>query len=211
MADRPTQLDPRASRILRGRRRRRAGLASAALLIVAGVVASWAFRAGGLSTDRGRLHQKWCRVVGVVAGDTLRVEPDDGAAVVVKLIGVDANGDAPALAFTESAVSPRVLLYLQDVPTRDHAGNVLAYAYLEDGSLLNQAILDRGLAYADRRWDYAYRASFTQAEEAASRKRVGVWADDGHEATMPEWRRRWLGEMRKEVWAREPWVRSGEP
>ena len=204
-------LDPRARRILFRRKAKQLALALVLLASVAIVVASRSTGAGLLATDRARFHQKRFRVVDVIDGDTLRLAPDGGAAATVKLLGVDADGSPDARAFTRAACGEPVLLYLQDVPTRDHAGNLLAYVFLPDGTLLNQTLVTNGLAYADRRFDYPYRTTFVQAEEAASRKRVGLWADDAHDETMPEWRKRWLTEVRKKPWERKAWVRPNEP
>ena len=206
-------LDPRARRILFRRKAKRFALALVLVAFVAIVVASRSTGTGLLATDRARFHQKHCRVVEVIEGDTLRVSPGGGggAAVTVKLLGVDADAAPAARDFTRSICGETVLLYLQDVPTRDHAGNLLAYVFLPDGTLLNQTLVTNGLAYADRRFDYPYRATFVQAEEAASRKRVGLWADDAHDDTMPGWRKRWLAEVRKKPWERREWVRADEP
>ena len=211
MSKQPVQLDPRAARLLRLRRLKRTAFGAALALMFLCVVASHSLLQSGLATDKARFQQRECRVVEVVQGDTLRVTTEDGAAATVRLVGVDANGSDDARAFAEAACGGGVRLYLQDVPTRDHAGDLLAYVFLPDGSLLNQELIARGLAYADRRWEYAYRSPFMQLEAAASKRRVGLWADDAHEGTMPEWRKRWLTEVRKKPWKRQEWVRPDEP
>ena len=205
------QLDPRARRILRSRRWRRGAITLLLVALGVAVIGSRSRGAGVVATDKTRFHQQHGTVAEVVAGDDLRVVTDRGTAATVRLIGVDANASPAAAAFAREACRGGVLLYLQDVPTRDHAGDLLAYVFLPDGSLLNETLIARGLAYADRRWDYAYRSTFTQVEAAASKKRLGLWADDSHERTMPEWRQRWLTEVRKKPWKRQEWVRADEP
>ena len=129
---------PRATRILRVRRWKRVAFGSVLVVTFLCVAASHSVLQSGLATDKARFHQRTCRGVEVVAGDTLRVTTDSGAAETVKLIGVDANASPAAADLVKVACRDGVLLYLQDVPTRDGAGELLAYIFLPDGSLLNE-------------------------------------------------------------------------
>lgn len=165
---------------------------------------------GAGATDHERFHQRWFEVVEVIDGHTLRLRSDEAPPFEVKLAGVDTTGVAEAPAFVAERHGGRVLVYLEDVPTRDSAGNLLAYLFLPDDTLLNEHVLAAGLGYADRRWEYAFRGTFQQAEEAAWRQKQGLWASQD-ESQMPEWRQRWLAEMRKDPWKRQEWRLPDEP
>ena len=210
MKTREFQLDPRAQRILRRRRIWRAAKWAVVALIVAAVIASLSGFGAGAASDHARFHQRRVRVVEIDQGDSLIIDLD-GRPTTVRLIGIDANGSLAARDLLRRLCGDHATLYLQDMPTRDRAGRLLAYAYDDSGTLLNDAAIRAGLAYADRRWDYAYKTPFVQAETAAAGKRIGLWADDAHEATMPDWRKRWLAEYRKKPWDRAEWVRANEP
>jgi endonuclease YncB( thermonuclease family) len=102
------------------------------------------------------------------------------------------------------------MLYLELVPTRSHAGELLAYVYTAGDLLLNARLIEEGLAFADRRWDYSFARQFFHLEEQAQSRRRGIWGGVT-EGQMPEWRQRWLAEMRKQPWERGQWVRDDEP
>src|SRR5687767_8848500 len=200
-------LEMRAVRLLRARRRARwafLGLSLAALVVL---LAGMAWTGG--ATDHDRYHQRRFPVLEVVEGDELRLGSGAGT-FVVKLIGVDAHGSAEARELARAVCGAEVMLYLETVPTRDHAGKLLAYVYAGDGTLVNAALIESGWAYADRRWDYSFLRMFLQAEEQAQSRKRGMWPGMT-EDRMPEWRQRWLAELKKEPWKRQEWRRKDEP
>lgn len=166
------------------------------------------------ATDHGRFHQADVTVTEVVEGDLLRVIT--GREVTnVRLLGSDAFGRSDALDRTKAAIDDAggtVRLYLEDVPTRNAAGELLAYVFLGD-DLLNEQLVAAGVAFTDRRFEYSYRQHFERLEHQAAARRLGVWTTfpDVPDAAMPEWRRRWLAEQRKEPWNRSEWRRADEP
>ncbi len=182
-----------------------------AMALLAVVLAA---RSLGESTqsDHARFHRQHFRVTEVVAGDALRLtRKGDEAAFTVRLVGVDAHGLTAARAAAADVLGDgQVLLYLENVPTRNHAGELIAYVYAADGTLLNQRLIEEGAAFADRRWDYSFLRTFLQAEEQARTRGRGLWPQMTEEQ-MPEWRRRWLAELQKEPWRRQEWRRRDEP
>ncbi len=204
------RLDPRAIRLLRARRRARLVLLIVLLLVTVAVLAALATREAGGSTDHDRYHQRRFAVVEVVQGDALLLLRQDGERFPVRLIGVEANGSPAAREVAAALCGDEVLLYLEVVPSRNHAGELLAYVYGTEGVHVNARLVETGVAFADRRWDYSFLRTFLQLEEQARTRGAGIWGDMTEER-MPEWRRRWLAELRKEPWKRQEWRRPDEP
>ena len=108
-------------------------------------------------------------------------------------------------------VGRRVKLVLDPIhPPRDKHGRLLAYVYLVDaagnpmeagagptgavlappeGQSLNQWLIERGLAFADFRFEHVHEIRCERAERTARKAKAGLWAGV-REAQMPEWRRR---------------------
>jgi hypothetical protein len=164
------------------------------------------------ATDRGRFHQQEVVVQAVEPGPRLVLDDD----VRVRLLGVTVGRREEDRASTvawlrERAEGQNVLLYLDKAPHRGRDGDLLAYVY-QDDELLNGGLIEAGLAYADRRFDYVYAGTFTGLEQAAMRKRLGVWEafPNVPDEAMPAWRVRWLAELRKPSWEQGDW-RPGAP
>ena len=62
-----------------------------------------------------------------------------------------------------------------DKTQQDRHGRLLAYVYLEDGTMLNLLLLRQGLASVFRRYDFVYRKEFLAAEQTARSSRLGLW------------------------------------
>ena len=159
--------------------------------------------------DHDVYHQKTFRLDAPLASVSLTLLDSAGGRHEVRLLGVDFSTNSPPAAATVE-VGEEVTLLLEDVPTRNSVGEVLAYVFLPDGSLLNEQLVAQGRAYVDRRYEFAYRRTFEQAEEAAFKKELGLWAEHD-ESAMPGWRQRWLAELRKPAWERTEWRRPDEP
>jgi len=134
-------------------------------------------------------------VIWIYDGDTLKVEPLG----TVRLIGIDVPERADSSRdryLAEQGISAarqrkiytaakefnirqvkgkRVKLILGD-PPRDRHDRLLAYVYLPDGRLLNQLLIEQGLAVVYRRFSFSMKDDFLAAEAAAARSGVGLWA-----------------------------------
>lgn len=127
-------------------------------------------------------------VTRVVDGDTVRVLID-GQDTAVRLIGIDtpetvAPNRPVECAGPEASVYAEQLMSGQDVYLEldasqgayDTYGRVLAYVWLEDGVMVNLAMLQTGLAeeytYDD---PYTYQQLFQQTEQQAREDLLGQW------------------------------------
>lgn len=127
-------------------------------------------------------------VTRVVDGDTVRVLID-GQDTAVRLIGIDtpetvAPNRPVECAGPEASVYAEQLMSGQDVYLEldatqgayDTYGRVLAYVWLEDGVMVNLAMLQTGLAeeytYDD---PYKYQQLFQEAEQQAEEDLLGLW------------------------------------
>jgi micrococcal nuclease len=179
-------------------RRRRTSLL---LLLVAAAVAVWWVVAGGSGTDAppaavpgSATETRPASAVGplpvqrVVDGDTVIVLRD-GAEERVRLLGIDTpesvQPDSPVECFgpEASARSGELLsgrsIWLEGDPTQDAVdqyGRTLAYAWLDESTLVNRVLVAEGYAY-----EYTYdvpgvhQAALEAAEDAARSGGVGLW------------------------------------
>lgn len=171
-------------------RRRRILIAAGLLTIAALSAMDHAGVFGYQSTDRERYSGVEAKITNAVVFDTLEVDiPDKGSAVTrVRLHGIAPNPaegkesercNEEALAFIKSnVVGKRVTLALDPVRrTRDREGRLLAYIYLaESGELLNQTLIERGLADADRRAEHVLKFQLVEKAKRAAKGKVGLWA-----------------------------------
>lgn len=123
------------------------------------------------------------RVRQVIDGDTITVS----GIGTVRLIGVDAPektggyresepyGDA-ATRFMKGLVEGKLVRLEYDGERKDQYNRTLAYVYLEDGTLANEAIIRAGLAETYRRFSYRLKPQFQAAEADAREARRGMWA-----------------------------------
>ncbi|MFQ5414280.1 MAG: thermonuclease family protein [Phycisphaerae bacterium] len=174
---------------------------------VAAVVVDRALRPPPAVDDQSRYHDRDFRVVRVVDGDTLDIDiaDRDKPWTRIRFWGVDApevakRGRAGAYfgeearAFAERTVAGRTVhVVLSPRKTRGKYGRLLAYVFLERGGvMLNELLLERGFAYADRRFAHHYMDEFRAIEGRARREGVGLWKDVTLD-DMPAWRRRFEG------------------
>lgn len=185
-------------------------------IAAAGSIADHCGLFGATSPDRQRYHRAIAKVVRVVDGDTLDISlPDDGAdSTRVRLLGIDcpeiahAAGEVDAPGGRESAefartefTGRRIRVMLDPTRTvRDKHGRLLAYLFFTDGIdrevvrdavSLNQQMIERGLAYADWRFEHAHELRFERAERHAMKAKVGLWNGITRE-NMPRWRQRMM-------------------
>jgi micrococcal nuclease len=123
------------------------------------------------------------RVRQVIDGDTITVS----GIGTVRLLGVDAPektggyrdsepyGDEAAR-FLRSLLDGKLVRLEYDGEPKDRYDRTLAYVFLDDGTLANEAIIRAGLAETYRRFDYWRKPAFQAAEREARDARRGMWA-----------------------------------
>jgi micrococcal nuclease len=131
-------------------------------------------------------------VVDVVDGDTVKVRLANSQVETVRLIGIDTpevvDPRTPVQCFgREASARAKELLSGQRVrveqdptqDTRDRYGRLLAYIWLEDGTLVNKQMIADGYA-VEYTYDrpYQYQADFKAAQQQARDAQRGLWAPD---------------------------------
>ena len=166
-------------------------------LLAAGLL-TLADRAGLLvhaGDDLTRYHNQVFKVVRVLDGDTLVVDASDGSKgqTTVRLWGVDTpeasreDPPRPAEPYADEATAltreltegERVELVLEPHRLRGDYGRLLAYVVLPDQQILNEALLEAGLARADGRWSHTYVDYYEELQARAKRNQRGMWAGQG--------------------------------
>lgn len=134
---------------------------------------------------------RW-RVTQVIDGDTSRVSLGGEAGGTVRLVGIDApesvHPDRPVEFFGKISTAMALKLMLGELVrleqddsqgSLDDYGRVLAYVWLENGTLANEWLVKNGYAreqmYFNRPCKYRYR--FVAAQAVARRNRRGMWAN----------------------------------
>ncbi|WP_405054376.1 thermonuclease family protein [Tepidibacillus marianensis] len=126
------------------------------------------------------------KVIRVVDGDTF-VAKVDGKEEKIRLLLVDTPETVhptkpvqpfgpEASKFTKEMLASQTVGLEFDVQERDKYGRLLAYVYLSDGTMLNELLLEKGLAqvvvfqpnvkYVDR---------FREIQKQAKEKKLGIW------------------------------------
>ena len=132
---------------------------------------------------------EWYIVTRVVDGDTI-VMKRDGTTDRVRLLCIDTpetvHPQKPvecfgkeASAYTTNALTDKRVQLETDASQgmRDSHDRMLAYVYLEDGSLFNETIVRDGYAYEYTYDDpYKYQNVFKQAQNVAQNNKSGLWA-----------------------------------
>ena len=132
---------------------------------------------------------EWAAVLRVVDGDTLRVRLG-GVEERLRYIGIDTpemqSDERPAEPLAEEArdfnaglVDQGRLCLEKDVSDRDQYRRLLRYAWLDDGRMVNEELLEAGMARVvtfppDVRY---HDARLLPAQRAASRAALGIWSD----------------------------------
>jgi micrococcal nuclease len=161
---------------------------------------------GAVTGDDTRYQNAVCTITYVSDGDTFDIDIPDGRKpkTRIRLWGVDcpeiAHGpdenDAwfgrEAADFVQEHFEGRRVRIALDPnrSPRDKYGRLLAYVYAdENGEMLNEQLVEAGLAYADQRFDHIFKHRFVQLEKRASKARNGLWEGLTLDR-MPAWRQR---------------------
>jgi len=78
--------------------------------------------------------------------------------------------------FNISNAKGRLVTLEVEKEQRDRYNRLLAYVYLPDGRLLNQILIERGLAVVYRRFAFGLKPEFLAAEEKARQQKIGIWS-----------------------------------
>ncbi|MEZ4484577.1 MAG: thermonuclease family protein [Syntrophotaleaceae bacterium] len=134
------------------------------------------------------------RVKWIYDGDSIEV----AGVGTVRLLGIDAPehkpsqrdryyqrwGIAPATlrrinqagkTYLIESVKGKTVVLKTEQKERDRYNRLLAYVYLPDGQLLNRLLLEKGHAVVYRRFDFALRTVFLEAEAQARCNKRGLW------------------------------------
>ena len=139
-------------------------------------------------------------VVGIVDGDTIKIQLEAGQIVTVRLTGIDTpetkHPSKPVQCFgTEASAKTAELLPIgaavgleRDVQEQDRYGRTLAYVWPEGGMLMvNEQLVAEGYALAlTIPPNVRYTESFANAQRIARENALGLWsgcADGTHEAS----------------------------
>lgn len=125
------------------------------------------------------------KCIRVVDGDTIVVDYH-GKLEKIRLIGVDTpetvHPNKPveyfgkeASNFTRSLVTGKQVALKFDWQQRDKYNRLLAYVYLDDGTLLNKKIIEEGYGHAYTRFPFKYMDDFRAAECEARKTGKGLW------------------------------------
>ena len=92
--------------------------------------------------------------------------------------GKDEPFGKEALEFVANAAAPGEYIYLEfDKGLYDPYDRVLAYIYLENGSMLNEMLLEEGLAHVVvYQPNNKYEDRFREIEKRAKENKVGIWS-----------------------------------
>ena len=160
------------------------GVAAFAVVLAALVAACEAEPAGEGLAALG-ISCSWADVVSVTDGDTIRVEIDSEVKRL-RYIGIDTPevgenaepfGEEATAANAALVAGGRVCLEV-DASDRDRFDRLLRYVWLEDGTLVNEALVRDGLAEAVRFPPDTKRhdAQLAPAEKAARAEGLGIWS-----------------------------------
>lgn len=103
-------------------------------------------------SQRDRYYQRWG-----IAPSTLRRINQTGKAYLIE------------------SVKGQTVVLKTEKKQRDRYNRLLAYVYLPDGQLLNRLMLKKGYAVVYRRFDFAFKENFLEAETEARCNKLGLW------------------------------------
>ncbi len=170
---------------------------SALFLIVIVIALVIADRQGWLLVEpagaMGQYHGRTFQVVRIIDGDTIEIEafdPEEQRPTTrVRLWGINcpetAGQSSPiaepwadeATKLTAALIeNSSVTLRLEPSRLRGRYGRILAHVETADGKLLNELLLEAGLAKADERWPHSALRRYAEAQRRAQDADLGVWS-----------------------------------
>ncbi|MDP2873696.1 MAG: thermonuclease family protein [bacterium] len=124
------------------------------------------------------------QVTRIIDGDTIEVEIG-GQKYKVRYIGINTPEINPVECFGKEAteknrqlVEGQKVRLEKDVSETDKYGRLLRYAFLEDGTFINETLVRTGYAHAvSYPPDVRYQKQFLEAERDARNNNRGLWSD----------------------------------
>ncbi len=129
----------------------------------------------------------------VIDGDTLKLEKIG----VVRLIGVDTpetvHPNKPveyfgkeASKFLKDLLTGKKVRIEYDQSKKDHYNRTLGYIYLEDGTFVNETIIEKGFGHAYTSFPFKYMERYRALEKDARENNRGLWAEPVKEVEPKE-------------------------
>ena len=135
----------------------------------------------------GVVQPGYYRITSAADGDTIKVDMN-GKTESIRLIGVDTpesvkpNSPVQCFAHEASDFTKKSLggktVRLEADPTgdnRDRYDRLLRYAYLEDGTMWNQKLIEQGYGFAYLSFQFTKQAEFAAAQAKAQDAKIGLW------------------------------------
>lgn len=135
--------------------------------------------------DAATTPEGWHRATRVVDGDTFEIENGE----LVRLLGVDTPElhhsrkkveyyAGTAYEFVRDRLEGRLVRLVNNhggpEVEREKYGRVIAYAYLEDGTCLNETLIQEGYAFAYTKASFGRKKEFMALEAQAKTRAIGV-------------------------------------
>lgn len=141
-----------------------------------------------VDTDISELNKY--EVISVTDGDTFKINYN-GEEKKVRLIGVDTpesvspnkeknnNYGKEASKYTKQRLEGKYVSLEFDIQETDKYGRYLAYIYLEDGTMYNKELLEKGYAQvATYPPNVKYVEEFEEIQKKARENNIGFWAEN---------------------------------
>ena len=138
-----------------------------------------------LEAEKGR-SDEWHQVLRVIDGDTILISSGE----TLRYIGINTPETVDprkpvepfgkeAAEFNKKLVEKQKVRLEFDVQERDKYGRLLAYVYLEDGTLVNAELVKHGYArVATYPPNVKYQALFLKLEREARENKRGLWGEE---------------------------------
>lgn len=134
-----------------------------------------------------KVPEGFVKVVDTVDGDTIKVYLD-GKEETVRLLGVDTPETKDprkgvqcfgreASAYTKEVLMGKAVKLIPDPmeTDRDNYGRLLRYVALEDGTIFNELLVARGIAFAYERFPTERLERLKEMERQARELNIGLW------------------------------------
>jgi len=133
---------------------------------------------------------RWYPIMKFVDGDTFWIDDDTPQGVKIRFIGMDTPECRPifgrpaepygktAAQYVKNRIGNRKVRLELDLDYFDRYNRTLAYVYLEDGTFLNEELLQKGLAkLMTISPNVVYAKRFIKAQKQARTSKLGLWSD----------------------------------